>query len=99
MEVTRNQTVRCLLHLSYTTHTWLFGPLMNQAHIRCQLIIRSLKFKYKCLHSSNDIVSYVIKLSINNANSLMRSKYAFLKSKYNIDMNNNINDNITKLCG
>ena len=31
-----NKSVRNILRLPYTTHTWIRGPLLGQPHIHCQ---------------------------------------------------------------
>ena len=39
-----NKSVRNILRLPYTTHTWILGPLLGQPHIHCQLQQRTLLF-------------------------------------------------------
>ena len=35
--VTWNKSVRKILKLPYTTHTWILGPLLDQSHLHYQL--------------------------------------------------------------
>ena len=39
-----NKAVRRIVNVPYTTHTWMLGPILNQAHISTQLIKRCIRF-------------------------------------------------------
>ena len=41
-----NKGVRRILILPHDAHTWLFGPLLKQNHIKKQFIVRTLRFLF-----------------------------------------------------
>jgi hypothetical protein len=92
-----NKSVRKLLNLSYRTHTWLLGPLMDQPHIGTQLIVKTLRFIDCMLNHSNKLVSYVGNMVKSCATSPVGANIAYLKYKYNINLNDKLPVNVARV--
>ena len=62
-----NKSVRNILRLQFTTHTWILGPLLGQPHIHCQLQQRTLHFLCSIQNNNNTLVSACWKYASYNA--------------------------------
>ena len=83
--VTWNKSVRKILKLPYTTHTWILGPLLDQSHIHYQLQVRTLRFISLMYNSRNVLITACVKSAINNANSLLGHNIAYFRNNYGIN--------------
>jgi hypothetical protein len=83
---TWNIGVRTILKLPYSSHTAFLGPLISQHHLSQQLYVRSVRFMYNMYHSSNLIVRTCFNHAMNNANSCIGAKLAFIRNKYGTDI-------------
>ena len=81
-----NKSVRNILRLPYTTHTWILGPLLGQPHIHCQLQQRTLRFLCSIQNNNNILVSDCWKYASNNANSPLGYNIAYFRNSYGIDI-------------
>ena len=81
-----NKSVRNILRLPYTTHTWILGPLLGQPHIHCQLQQRTLRFLYSIQNNDNILVFACWKYASNNANSPLGYNIAYFRNSYGIDI-------------
>ena len=81
-----NKSVRNILRLPYTTHTWILGPLLGQPHIHCQLQQRTLRFLCSIQNNNNILVSACWKYGSNNANSPLGYNIAYFRNSYGIDI-------------
>ena len=85
-----NKSVRNILRLPYTTHTWILGPLLGQPHIHCQLQQRTLRFLCSIQNNNNTLVSACWKYANNNANSPLGYNIAYFRNSYGIDIFPNV---------
>ena len=79
-----NKSVRNILRLPHTTHTWILGPLLGQTHIQCQLQQRTLRFLCSIQNNNNTLVSACWKYANNNANSPLGYNIAYFRNSYGI---------------
>ena len=68
-----NRGVRTILHLPFTTHTYMLGPLMNQPYMSLQLYKRCARFLYGMKQCRN-------------ARTLLGHNMSFFINKYGIDI-------------
>ena len=73
-----NKSVRKMFELPNNTHRWNLGPLLNQPQISHQLYIRDVKFIYRLLNCHNCIVKECLTAGINNSNTIIGYKLAFI---------------------
>ena len=59
---TRNKSVRNILKLPYTNHTWMLGPLLDQSHIHYQLQRRTTSL-LSYLQLSELYIIYILHVS------------------------------------
>ena len=81
-----NKSVRKNFELPNNTHRWILGPLLNQPHISHQLYIRDVKFIYRLLNCHNCIVKECLTVGINNSNTIIGYKLAFIRSRFGINV-------------
>ena len=81
-----NRGVRTILHLPFTTHTYMLGPLMNQAHMSLQLYKRCARFLYGMKQCRNYIVRACFNNAMQNARTPLGHNLAFFRNKYGIDI-------------
>ena len=86
-----NKSVRNILRLPHTTHTWILGPLLGQPHIHCQLQQRTLRFLCSTQNNNNILVSACWKYASNNANSPLGYNIAYFRNSYGIDIFPDVN--------
>ena len=79
-----NVGVRRLLNLPNTTHTWLFGPLLDSVHMTYKLYVRDSKCIYCMKNNDNHLVRSCFEYVSNNANSILGNKIAYFREKYRI---------------
>ena len=75
-----------MFELPNNTHRWILGPLLNQPHISHQLYIRDVKFIYRLLNCHNCIVKECLTVGINNSNTSIGYKLAFIRSRFGINV-------------
>ena len=68
------------------THRWILEPLLNQPHISHQLYIRDVKFIYRLLNCHNCIDKECLNVGINNSNTIIGYKLAFIRSRFGINV-------------
>ena len=83
--VTWNKSVRKILKLPYTTHTWILGPLLDQSHLHYQLQRRTLRFISLMYNSRNVLINACVNSAINNANSPLGHNIAYFRNNYGIN--------------
>ena len=83
--VTWNKSVRKILKLPYTTHTWILGPLLDQSHLHYQLQRRTLRFISLMYNSRNVLITACVKIAIGNANSPLGHNIAYFRNNYGIN--------------
>ena len=81
-----NKSVRNFFELPNNTHRWILGPLLNQPHSSHQLYIRDVKFIYRLLNCHNCIVKECLTVGINNSNTIIGYKLAFIRSRFGINV-------------
>ena len=82
-----NKSVRNILRLPYTTHTWILRPLLGQPHnIYCQLQQRILRFLCSIQNNNNTLVSACCKYANNDASSPLGYNIAYFRNSYGIDI-------------
>ena len=70
--------MRNIFDLPNNTHRWILGPLLNQPRISHQSYIRDVKFIYRLLNCHNSIVKECLTVGINNSNTIIGYKLAFI---------------------
>ena len=76
-----NRVVRTIVHLPYTTHTYILDPLVKQPHTSLQLY-----FMYGMKQCRNYIVRACFTNAMHNARTPLGHKLAFFRNKYGIDI-------------
>ena len=56
-----------------------------------------MRFYYQMFASSNDIVTYIIKLACVSGNSPIGNNMSYLRYKYNVNFNDNVDANISRV--
>ena len=75
------------MELPYQSHRWLLDPLIEQYHIRNQLIRRDIKCLYRMINCPNAIIRQCILNTYYNANSLIGYKLqTYFRSSFGIDI-------------
>ena len=59
--------------------------------------VKTLRFLNQMLHSSNQIVSYIGNTARSNANSPVGKNMSFLRYKYDVNFNDTLNCNISRV--
>jgi hypothetical protein len=67
---------------------------MDQPHISIQFEIKTLRFIFSMIHSSNNTVNYLARLALHNANTPLGAKCAHLRYKYGISFVGSISDSV-----
>ena len=88
--VTWNKSIRKILKLSYTTHTWILEPLLDQSHLHYQLQRRTLRFISLMYNSRNVLITACVKNAINNANSPLGHNIAYFRNNYGINFSHDM---------
>ena len=65
---------------------WILGPLLNQPHFSHQFYIRDVKFIYRLLNCHNCIVKECLTVGINNSNTIIGYKLAFIRSRFGFNV-------------
>ena len=87
-----------IIGLSYTTHTWMLGPLTNSIHMKYKLYIRDFKFLTRFSKCGNVLVRSCFSLISNNANSILGNKLGYFRDRFAINIKRGtLNDNIKKI--
>ena len=81
-----NRGIRTILHLPFTTHAYMLGPLMNQPHLSLQLYKRCARFLYGMKQCHNYIVRACLTNAMQNARTPLGHNLAFFRNKYGIDI-------------
>ena len=69
-----NIDVRTILHLPFTTHRYMLGPLMKQAHMSLPLYKRCARFLYGMKQCRN----YIVRQCFTNAIHIARTPLGHL---------------------
>ena len=78
--------VELILHLPHTTHKWILGPLLGQAHINVQLYKRCARFLHGMKHS-------LIHIWVLDHATPLRHYILYFSNKYGIDSMHSSLDN------
>ena len=92
-----NKAVRRILKLPYRTHTWLLGPLLNQQHVKMQFQIKILRFVYKMLNNTNNVISCISRLANYSSNTPLGRNMSYLRFKYDVNFTDGLHVNLTRL--
>ena len=92
-----NKAVRRILKLPYRTHTWLLGPLLNQQHVKIQFQIKILRFVYKMLNNTNNVISCISRLANYSSNTPLGRNMSYLRFKYDVNFTDGLHVNLTRL--
>ena len=81
-----NRGLRTILHMLYTDHTYMLGPLMKQLHMSLHLNKLCARFLYNIKQCPNYIVRTYFTNTIHNARTPLGHNLAFIRNKYKIDI-------------
>ena len=76
------------MHLSYATHTRFLPELSGLPLSKDSIATRTVKLYNTMLQSDNDHISYVARIGINNAQSIIGSNLKLLSREYSIPIDN-----------
>ena len=85
---TFNRGVRRIMHLPYATHIRFLPELSGLPHSKDSIATRTVNLYNTMLQSDNDHISYIARIGINNAQSIIGSNLKLLSREYEIPTGN-----------
>jgi hypothetical protein len=79
-----NRGIRRLMHLPYATHTRFLPELSGLPHSKDSIANRLVKFYGTMLNNDNDHISYIARIGLNNAQSIIGSNLSCLARNYGV---------------